>query len=69
MRSSAFHNPPVFLPKIMSLRKETSLRHDHWPIDDKCEYGRFPLFASCVTISNPNTSSSSETGVDRGIRH
>jgi hypothetical protein len=33
-------------------------------IDYKCEDGRFPLSASCVTILNPDSLSSSETGVN-----
>jgi hypothetical protein len=37
-------------------------------IDYRCEDGRFPVLASCVTISNPNLLSSSDTGVDPGIR-
>jgi hypothetical protein len=37
-------------------------------IDYECEDGRFPVPASCVTISNPNLLSSSETGVNPGIR-
>jgi hypothetical protein len=37
-------------------------------IDYRCEYGRFPVSASCVTISNPDLLSSRETGVNPGIR-
>jgi hypothetical protein len=37
-------------------------------IDYGCEDGRFPVFASCVAISNPDSLSSSETGVNPGIR-
>jgi hypothetical protein len=36
--------------------------------DNRCEDGPFPVSASCVTISNPDSLSSSETGVDPGIR-
>jgi hypothetical protein len=36
------------------------------PIDYGCEGGRFPISASCVTISNP--ASSSKTEVNPGIR-
>jgi hypothetical protein len=36
-------------------------------IDYRCEDGRFPVFASCVTISNPGSLSRSETGVNPGI--
>jgi hypothetical protein len=32
------------------------------------EDGRFPVSASCVTISNPNLLSSSETAVNPGIK-
>ncbi len=34
----------------------------------RCENGRFPASASYVTISNPDLLSSSETGVNPGIR-
>jgi hypothetical protein len=37
-------------------------------LDYRCEDGRFPVPASCVTISNPDSLSSSETGVNPGIR-
>ncbi len=33
-----------------------------------CEDGNCPVFASCVTISNPDSISSSETGVNPGMR-
>jgi serine/threonine-protein phosphatase PP1 catalytic subunit len=36
-------------------------------IDYSCEDGRFPVFAGCLTISNPNSLSSSESGVDSAI--
>ncbi len=36
--------------------------------DYSCEDGRFPVPASCVTISNPDSPSSSETGVNTGTR-
>ncbi len=36
-------------------------------IDYGCEDGRFSVSASCVTISNPDSLSSSETGVNPGI--
>ncbi len=39
-----------------------------FPVDYRCEDVRFPVPASCVTISNPNSLSSSETGVNPGIR-
>ncbi len=38
------------------------------PIDYRSEDGRSPVFASCVTSSNPDLFSSSETGVNPGIR-
>ncbi len=38
------------------------------PIDYRCEDGRSPVSTSCVTISNPDSHSSSETGVDPKIR-
>ncbi len=31
------------------------------PIDYRCEDGRFPVSASCVTISNPDSLSNGET--------
>ncbi len=37
-------------------------------IDYRCLDCRFPVFASCVTISNPDSLSSSETRVYPGIR-
>jgi hypothetical protein len=37
-------------------------------IDYRCEDGRFPVSGSCVTISNPDSLSSSETGVNPEIR-
>jgi hypothetical protein len=37
-------------------------------IDYRCEDGRFPVYASCVTISNPDSLYSSETGINPGIR-
>ncbi len=37
-------------------------------IDHRCEEGRFQVSASFVTISNPDSLSSCETGVDPGIR-
>jgi hypothetical protein len=36
-------------------------------MDYRCEAGRFPAFESCVTISNHNSLSNSETGFDPGI--
>ncbi len=36
-------------------------------IDYRCEYGRSSVSVSCVTISNPNSLSSSETLNNRGI--
>ncbi len=36
--------------------------------DYRCEDGRFQVSASCVTISNPDSLSSSDTGVNPGIR-
>jgi hypothetical protein len=37
-------------------------------IDYRCKNERFPVSWSCVTIANPDTLSSSETGVNLGIR-
>ncbi len=37
-------------------------------IDCRCEDGRFFVSSSCVTISNPGSLSSSEKGVNIGIR-
>jgi hypothetical protein len=37
-------------------------------VDYRCEDGKFPVSASCVPISNPDSLSSSETGVDPEIR-
>jgi hypothetical protein len=39
-----------------------------WTIDYRWEDGRFPVSASCKTISNPVWLSRSETGVHSGIR-
>ncbi len=38
-------------------------------IDYRCEYGRFPVSASCLTTSNPGLLSSSETRVSPGIKN
>jgi hypothetical protein len=38
------------------------------PIDYRCEDSHFPVCAGCVAISNPDSLSSGETGVNRGIR-
>ncbi len=38
------------------------------PIDYRCDDGRFPVSASCVTTSNPDLLSSSEKGVNPEIR-
>ncbi len=38
------------------------------PIDYRCDVGRFLVSASYVTISNPDSLSSSETGFNSGIR-
>ncbi len=37
-------------------------------LDDRCEDGRFPVFTSFMTISNPDSLSSSETGVNPEVR-
>jgi hypothetical protein len=37
-------------------------------MDYRCEVGRFLVSANCVTISNPDLLSSSETGVNLGTR-
>jgi hypothetical protein len=37
-------------------------------IDYRCEDGIFSVSASCVTTPNPNSLSSSETGVNSGIK-
>jgi hypothetical protein len=37
-------------------------------IDYRCENRRFRVFERCVTISNPNLLSCSETGINPGIR-
>jgi hypothetical protein len=47
---------------VLCSRKELP-RHRFWI----CEDGRFPVSASCVSISNPDLLSSSEAGVNRGI--
>jgi hypothetical protein len=38
-------------------------------VDYRCVDGRFPVFASHVTISNPDLLSRSETGVNSGTRN
>jgi hypothetical protein len=38
-------------------------------IDYRCEDGCFPVSASCVTISNPDSLSSSEKGFNHDIRN
>jgi hypothetical protein len=47
------------------LNKATS---NSWTLDNRCEDGRFLVSARSLTISNPNSLSSSETGINRGIR-
>ncbi len=37
-------------------------------IDYRCEIGRFPVSVSCLTISNPDSLSSSETRINTEIR-
>ncbi len=37
-------------------------------IDNRREYGQIPVCASCVTISNPQSISSSETGINPEIK-
>ncbi len=44
-----------------------SVPHELLPIDYRCEDGRFTVPASCMTILNHDTLSSSETGVNHGI--
>jgi hypothetical protein len=53
------------------MRLDVFLSENWWravTIDYRCEDGRIPLSASCVTISNPVPLSGSETGVNLGIR-
>ncbi len=38
------------------------------PVDYRCKDGRFPVSASCVTMSNPDSLSRSKTEVNTGIR-
>ncbi len=45
-----------------------SVRRNDWTIDYKCGDGRFPVSANCVTISNLDLRSSSETWVNPGKR-
>jgi hypothetical protein len=37
-------------------------------MDYRCEGGRFLVFASCVTLSNPDSLTTGETGVNPGMR-
>jgi hypothetical protein len=37
-------------------------------IDYRCEEGNYPVPSSCLTISNPDLLSSSETGVNSEIK-
>jgi hypothetical protein len=55
-KDSECHNP-----KNVLLRCAISTDH-------RCEDGHFPVSASSVTASDPNLLSSSETGVNPGIR-
>jgi hypothetical protein len=34
----------------------------------RCRCGRYPVFAGCVTTSNYDSLSSTETGINRGVR-
>jgi hypothetical protein len=58
------------LSTMTFLHKESvfKMRSRVYGIDYRCEDGRFLVSASCVTISNPDSLSSSETGVNPGIR-
>ncbi len=49
---------------LFSGRCSTRCTNIDSPKDYKCEDGHFPVFASYVTISNPNALSSSETAVN-----
>ncbi len=51
---------------LLSPQEYTHLAEES--IDYRCEDGRFPVSASCVTIANPDSLSSSETGVNPGTR-
>ncbi len=55
----------VFCHKLTFKPAPYSLQGD---IDYRCEDGRFPVSTSSVIISNPGSLSSSDTGVDPGIR-
>jgi hypothetical protein len=50
------------------LAERKNIEAYHRQIEYGCEDGRFPLYASRMTISNPDLLSSSETGVSTGIR-
>jgi hypothetical protein len=61
----------VPVPCCSSLPWNNKRKRFHDPrhcIDYWCEYGRFPMSASCVTISNPDSLSGSATGVNPGKR-
>ncbi len=47
------------------------LMHERWEWFDvgyRCEDGRIPVSVGCMTISNPESFSSVETGLNPGIR-
>jgi hypothetical protein len=50
------------------IRLNIDRRRCYPPIDYRCEHGRFSVYASSVTISNPNSFSSCETEINPGIR-
>ncbi len=50
-------------------RARTSTLHPRIAIDNRCEDGRFPVSASWVTISNHESLSSSETGIQSWKKH
>ncbi len=60
------HKPPVVIDWSNRHMKQSDSQLNL--TDYRCEDGSFPVSASCVTISNPNSLSSSGTGVNPGIR-
>ncbi len=69
----SYYGRLLFLKLTWEMRIWTNCRwllltFEYFLIDYRCEDGCFPVSASCLTISNPDSLSSSETGNNPGIR-
>jgi hypothetical protein len=53
---------------MLKSQDEIAFAMNYYSIDYRCEDGRFPVFARCVTISSPYLLSCIETRANPGIR-